>query len=53
MKKDKISTPENVEQLRTALQKLTYNTKFGECKNMGDIVETGIDFIVKNYKKYV
>lgn len=51
MKKDKISTEENVIQLRTALKKLTYNSRFAHCKTMGDIVETGINFIVRNYKK--
>lgn len=51
MQKDKISSAENVKHLRTALQKLTYNTQFRHCQTMGDIVQTGISFIIKNYRK--
>lgn len=50
MKKDHISKPENVAQLRTALQKLTYNAQFKKCENMGEILETGINFVVRNYR---
>lgn len=51
MKKDELAPKEHVVQLRTALQKLTYHSRFRHCQTMGDIVETGINFIVKNYKK--
>lgn len=51
MKHDVLAPDANVEHLRTALQKLTYNSQFRHCKTMGDIVDTGISFIVKNYKK--
>ncbi len=51
MKNDELAPKEHVEQLRTALQKLTYNSQFRHCITMGDIVETGINFIVKNYRK--
>lgn len=52
MKKDEIAPKENVIQLRTAIQKLTHHSWFRHCETMGDIVETGIGFIVNNYKQY-
>ncbi|MBX2952464.1 MAG: hypothetical protein KF870_08160 [Leadbetterella sp.] len=51
MRKDFLAPHEHVVQLRTALQKLTYNSQFRHCETMGDIVNTGISFIVKNYKR--
>ena len=51
MKKEELAPYDHVVQLRTALQKLTYNSQFRHCQTMGDIVHTGISFIVKNYKK--
>ncbi len=50
MKKDHISSAENIEELRTALRKLTYNSQFSKCENMGNILETGLRFVVKNYQ---
>ncbi|MDR4891156.1 MULTISPECIES: hypothetical protein [unclassified Chryseobacterium] len=51
MKKDNIAPEANVTELRTALQKLTYDVNFKYCKTMGDIIETGIKFVLRNYKK--
>ena len=50
MKMDNISSPEKISELAMSLQKLTYNTHFKKCKNMGEILETGINFIIKNYQ---
>ena len=50
MKTDNISSPEKISELAISLQKLTYNTRFKKCKNMGEILETGINFIIKNYQ---
>lgn len=50
MKTDNISSPEKISELAISLQKLTYNTHFKKCKNMGEILETGINFIIKNYQ---
>jgi len=50
MKMDNISTPDKIEELSTSLQKLTYNSQFKRCKSMGEILETGINFIIKNYQ---
>ncbi len=50
MKTDNISSPEKISELAISLQKLTYNTQFKKCKNMGEILETGINFIIKNYQ---
>jgi len=51
MKKDNIAPEANVIELRTALQKLTYDINFKYCKTMGDIMETGIKFVLRNYKR--
>ena len=51
MKEDNIAPQENVEELKTALRKLTYDVNFKYCTTMGDIIETGIKFVLRNYKK--
>lgn len=51
LKKDHIAPKSNVEELRNALQKLTYDSKFRSCENMGDIAEIGLEFVMKNYRK--
>lgn len=53
MKNDYIAPPENVIMLRTSLQKFTKDIKFKYCQSMGEILETGMNFVVKNYKKIV
>lgn len=50
MKKDVISKPESVNELKEALQKLTYNTQFRKCETMGDVLEAGLNFVIRNYK---
>ena len=51
MKKDCIAPQENVDQLKTALQKLTYDRRFEKCKTMGEILNIGLRFLIVNYKK--
>ncbi|WP_116789338.1 hypothetical protein [Flavobacterium psychrotrophum] len=53
LKSDKIAPKSHVESLRTALQKLTYNSRFRYCETMGEIVEEGVNFVVKNYRRPV
>lgn len=50
MIQDTVSTPEHVEELKMSLHKLTHEKSFKYCNNMGEILETAIDFVVKNYK---
>ena len=50
MKKDTISKPESVEELRSALLKLTYNSQFKRCETMGEILEAGLNFVMRNYR---
>ncbi|NNC70445.1 MAG: hypothetical protein HKN90_06450 [Flavobacteriaceae bacterium] len=50
MKKDTISTPEKVNELKKGLYKLTADINFKKSNNMGDILESALDFIVRNYK---
>lgn len=50
MKADTISTPEKIKQLKAGLFALTGDVNFKKSKNMGEILENAIDFIVRNYK---
>jgi hypothetical protein len=50
MRADSISTEEKIKQLRVSLFKLTGDIKFKKAKNMGDILQSALDFIVRNYK---
>lgn len=50
MRHDKISTPEKVEELKTGLLELTGDVNFKKSNNMGDILNTALDFIIRNYK---
>lgn len=50
MKKDTISSPLKIKELRTGLFNLTGDVKFKKSKNMGEILNTALDFIVRNYK---
>lgn len=50
LKKDHISPQENVHELKISLQKLTHEKTFKYCQNMGDIMETAINFVIRNYR---
>ncbi|MCB0474479.1 MAG: hypothetical protein KDC69_02330 [Flavobacteriaceae bacterium] len=50
MKRAEISTPEKEMQLKKGLLQLTGDVNFKKSKNMGDILESALDFIVRNYK---
>lgn len=49
MRHDTISTPEKIEELRKGLLKLTGDVKFKKSHNMGDILNTALEFIIRNY----
>ncbi|WP_068598200.1 hypothetical protein ACF3NR_09875 [Vaginella massiliensis] len=51
MKKDEIAPTENVVQLKTALLKFTHETSFNACQSMGEILEMGLKFLIRNYRK--
>jgi hypothetical protein len=50
MKKDTISTPEKIKELKTGLFELTGDVRFKRSKNMGEILNAALDFVVRNYK---
>jgi hypothetical protein len=50
MKKDEISTPEKIKQLKNGLYKLTNDVKFKKAKNMGHLLWAALSFIIRNYK---
>lgn len=50
MKKDIISYPEKVKELKAGLFKLTGDIQFKKSKNMGELLSTALDFIIRNYK---
>lgn len=49
MKNDTISFPENIELLKKHLIKYAGDVKFKECQNMGEILETVLNFVKRNY----
>lgn len=49
MIKDKISSRENVLQLRKELVDYTKDIKFRRAKTMGHILKTALDFVKRNY----
>ncbi len=50
MKGAVISTPEKVNQLRKELFIMTGDVNFKKSKNMGELLTSALDFIVRNYK---
>ncbi|WP_372973371.1 hypothetical protein [Muriicola sp.] len=49
-KVDKISSPENVEQLKMEIFAFTKDVKFKKCRNMGQILNLTLDFVRRNYE---
>ena len=49
MKQDTISYPDNVQLLKKQLIKYVGDVKFKDCENMGEILETILDFVKRNY----
>jgi aspartate carbamoyltransferase regulatory subunit len=49
MKKDTISYPENVKLLKKHLIQYVGDVKFKDCNNMGEILETILAFVKRNY----
>lgn len=50
MKSDRISTTDRVEELKMGLFKITKDIKFKTCNCMGDILDTVLQFVIRNYK---
>ena len=50
MKNDEISFPKNVSMLKKQIFDFTHDVEFKRCKNMGEIVETALDFVKRNYQ---
>lgn len=50
MKLDRISTPEKIDELRTGLFDFTGDVNFKKSKNMGELLDSALDFILRNYK---
>ena len=50
MRHDVISTDEKVKQLKMGLFQLTGDINFKRSKNMGDVLHSALDFVIRNYK---
>lgn len=50
MKNDTISSPEKIKELSQSLFKITNDINFKKSKNMGQILESALQFIIRNYK---
>ena len=49
MKVDEISFEKNINLLKDQIYSFTHDLEFKRCKNMGEIVETALDFVKRNY----
>ena len=50
MLEDSISPKEKIVELKTGLLKLTGDVNFKKASNMGEILKSALDFVVRNYK---
>jgi len=50
MRNDQISMPEKVEELKMDLFEFTGDINFKNATNMGEILQSALDFVVRNYK---
>ena len=50
MKENTISFDKNILQLKTEIHTFTHDIEFKKCKNMGEILETALDFVKRNYE---
>jgi hypothetical protein len=50
MRKDAISQPEKIKELKDALLELTGDVNFKKSRNMGQILDSALDFIIRNYQ---
>ena len=50
MKNDTLAPNDNVDRLRKDLYALTHDVKFKRSKNMGELIESTMDFVVRNYE---
>jgi len=50
MQKDSISTPDKINQLKGELFDLTKDVNFKKSNNMGEILKSALEFIIRNYK---
>ena len=49
-KEDEISTPEKIDKLKNEIRVFTKDIKFRQCKTMGDVLETALAFVKRNYE---
>jgi len=52
MKVDTISPPEKVNQLKMGLFDLTGDVNFKKSVNMGEVLQTALEFVIRNYKNH-
>jgi len=52
MKNDTISTPENIQSLKTQVYGFTKDITFKKSKNMGEILENALSFVRRNYQGF-
>lgn len=50
MRNDEISQPEKIEELKGGLFDLTGDVNFKKSKNMGEVLQSALDYVVRNYK---
>ncbi len=53
MKEDTISPQKNIELLRHQIFRYTKDLRFKKCINMGEILESAVDFVKRNYESVI
>lgn len=51
MRKEELAPPAHIQELKESLLDLTYDINFKRCRTMGDLVYTGINYVLKNYRQ--
>ncbi len=49
-KEDSISLPKNIEMLSGQIHELILDKNFKNCSSMGEIIDLGLDFVMRNYR---
>ncbi|AOW21194.1 hypothetical protein [Urechidicola croceus] len=50
MVNDTISTPDNIKLLKNQVYEFAHDLEFLKCKNMGEILQTALDFVKRNFE---
>ena len=50
MKSTRLAPLEHIQQLQTEIYEMTYDVNFKNASSMGEIVQSALNFMIRNYK---